>query len=97
MPGSICARELAKRDDERGHENNYHQFQPFLCQVAPAELDTGDVPNSTIREGHSYQGDFLAAAITIGFLRHALHKTSAFPLYALREAQTASVTHPGRF
>ena len=46
MPGSICARELAKRDDERGHENNYHQFQPFLCQVAPAELDTGDVPNS---------------------------------------------------
>ena len=71
-------------------KNNYHPFQPFLHQVAPAELDTGDVPNSirqslrrhangnvkmleviganprictvTNREGHSYQGDFLAAA-----------------------------------
>jgi hypothetical protein len=52
----------------------------------------------TIREGHSYQGDFLAGGrITIGFLRQGGGTRKTTSPYSLRVAQTASVTHPGRF
>jgi NADH dehydrogenase len=44
--GLGCARKLAKRTDvdlELVDQNNYHQFQPLLYQVATSQLTAGDV------------------------------------------------------
>src|SRR6478735_6506906 len=55
--GVGCARELAKHDDVRVSlvdQNNYHQFQPLLYQVATSQLAPSDIAYSLRK---LFQGD----------------------------------------